>query len=325
MSINYLNILLTTIENKYMVRKSCEEKKNFREYVKREFEKYGYQVREDEGKYKIFKYVNFETENEEFEYVITAHYDTPNQQEILSLLEYASRMNVLSKILLERPKLGKLNMLGNYVIFFALILLPIYILLQLGYEVIALIIMIYLIFSTLTSLFKSNKNNYNDNTSGVIAVLDMAKQLQENEKSHRVKFVLFDSEEKGCIGSNGLYKDRNEDFKDKVLINLDCIGVGDTAVISYLNQDDLKDNFISKLINDLEAQFNNKHNMKCKKFYKCASTDYKSFKNAKSISLALYEEKLNTYILPNYHRRKDKEIDINKIDTLVSVIVSNII
>ena len=44
----------------------------------------------------------------------------------------------------------------------------------------------------------ANKHNANDNTSGVVTVLEIMRTLQENQR-HKVCFVLFDLEEAGLV------------------------------------------------------------------------------------------------------------------------------
>ena len=47
---------------------------------------------------------------------------------------------------------------------------------------------------------QANKHNANDNTSGVVTLLEIAGTLPENQRD-KVCFVLFDLEEAGMIGS----------------------------------------------------------------------------------------------------------------------------
>lgn len=46
----------------------------------------------------------------------------------------------------------------------------------------------------------ANKHNANDNTSGVVTLLEIARSLPESQRG-KVCFVLFDLEEAGLIGS----------------------------------------------------------------------------------------------------------------------------
>lgn len=78
----------------------------------------------------------------------------------------------------------------------------------------------------------SNKHNANDNTSGVAAVLETMRRMPEEARS-RCAFILFDDEEKGCLGSKRYVKDHLQQQFMRLTVNLDCVGDGqDMLVIS---------------------------------------------------------------------------------------------
>lgn len=73
------------------------------------------------------------------------------------------------------------------------------------------------------------KPGANDNGSGVAAILSMAKAFREGKIkcARTVRFILFDGEERGFIGSRGHFSKLAEKEPDKVpilFINLDMIG-----------------------------------------------------------------------------------------------------
>ena len=72
----------------------------------------------------------------------------------------------------------------------------------------------------------ANKNNANDNTSGVVTVLEIARSLPENLRD-KVCFVLFDLEEAGLIGSSSHRKAHTAQTNRQLVLNLDCVGDGD--------------------------------------------------------------------------------------------------
>ena len=74
----------------------------------------------------------------------------------------------------------------------------------------------------------ANKHTANDNTSGVIAVLEA--YADESIRS-RAAFVLFDHEEMGLLGSAAFAKAHKKKLKNKLLINMDCVGDGDTVMV----------------------------------------------------------------------------------------------
>ena len=85
---------------------------------------------------------------------------------------------------------------------------------------------VYWILLLLLILGPANKSNANDNTSGVVTLLEILRTMPENQR-HKVCFVLFDLEEAGLIGSS-FYRSRHRKASDQqIVLNLDCVGDGD--------------------------------------------------------------------------------------------------
>ena len=76
----------------------------------------------------------------------------------------------------------------------------------------------------------ANSSNVNDNTSGVVSVLEIAKSLPENYRKD-VCFVLFDLEEAGLIGSASYQKAHKKATASQLVLNLDCVGDGDNLML----------------------------------------------------------------------------------------------
>lgn len=87
-----------------------------------------------------------------------------------------------------------------------------------------LIALLFLIFAG-----KPNKHTANDNTSGVITVLETIEAL--NKEKENVAFVLFDNEENGLLGSAFFKSKHKKELKTKLIINLDCVSDGDTIMV----------------------------------------------------------------------------------------------
>lgn len=75
----------------------------------------------------------------------------------------------------------------------------------------------------------ANKNNANDNTSGVVTVLETASKLPPELRS-QVCFVLFDLEEAGLVGSGGFWKKHKKTAKEQTVLNCDCCGDGNQII-----------------------------------------------------------------------------------------------
>lgn len=75
-----------------------------------------------------------------------------------------------------------------------------------------------------------NPSNCNDNTSGVITLLELYAML-DGSLREKTAIVLFDNEEYGCVGSGWFYKRHKELMREKLLINFDCVGDGDHFLV----------------------------------------------------------------------------------------------
>ena len=76
----------------------------------------------------------------------------------------------------------------------------------------------------------ANKNTVNDNTSGVLTLVQLMETLTEEQKQ-RVAFVFFDHEENGLLGSARFNKVHKSVMKQKLLINFDCVSDGDHLML----------------------------------------------------------------------------------------------
>ena len=72
----------------------------------------------------------------------------------------------------------------------------------------------------------ANSSNVNDNTSGVVTLLEIARSIPELHRKN-VCFVLFDLEEAGLIGSASYKKKHKREIPNQLVLNLDCVGEGD--------------------------------------------------------------------------------------------------
>ena len=80
----------------------------------------------------------------------------------------------------------------------------------------------------------ANPNTANDNTSGVITLLEIYQSLAP-ELRQDVCFVLFDNEEKGLLGSAHFRKKHKNSIKNTLMINFDCVSDGDHFLLGVNN------------------------------------------------------------------------------------------
>ena len=74
----------------------------------------------------------------------------------------------------------------------------------------------------------ANKHTVNDNTSGVLTLVEIAQSLPESLRS-QVCLVFFDNEEKGLLGSSAFAKKHKGVRKNGLVVNFDCVSDGDSV------------------------------------------------------------------------------------------------
>ncbi len=199
----------------FPVRKTKAQKQRFRDAVQSYGGKLGYSVSIEKGRFGCRNIILGDTENAR--YLVTAHYDTcarlpfPNYLTPCNFWAYLGYQLLISLLLLVLP-----------ICFWVLAAF-------LSDVEDALSIIGYLLLwgeLLLIYIGPANQYNANDNTSGVVTLLEIARTMPENQRD-KVCFVLFDLEEAGLIGS-GAYRKAHKTATDRQLVlNLDCVGDGD--------------------------------------------------------------------------------------------------
>ena len=166
-------------------------------------------------------------------------------------------------------------------------------------------------FLSLLIVGPANKHTVNDNTSGVITLIELMDSMTEEERAQSC-FVFFDNEEKGLFGSSTFAKEHKETMKKKLLINFDCVSDGD-----YLMLIPDKKHF-SEHEEKLKAAFGEVTEKtvlieSSKGVY--YPSDQKNFKN--NIGVAAFKKsKLGLY-MDRIHTPKDTVMDERNIEVLV--------
>ena len=199
----------------FPVRKSKQQKQEFRDAVQSYLSQFGYSASVEKGSLGCRNMVIGDPETAQ--YLITAHYDTcarlpiPNLITPCNFWAFLGYQLVVMLLMLLVPAIpGALAGLlagsfdvGYYVWFLCV------------WAVIALVM-----------IGPANKHNANDNTSGVVTLLEIARSLPESQRG-KVCFVLFDLEEAGLIGSAAYRKAHKKASDSQLVLNLDCVGDGD--------------------------------------------------------------------------------------------------
>lgn len=199
------------------IRKNKKQKHAFRDDVKVYAESLGYSVGLEQNK-KTCNIVIGEPKTAK--YLITAHYDTPAS---IGIPNFITPCNPVAYILYQ------IFVVGIFFLMAFLIGLPVMLLTKDAMLTFWVAYIAYFGLLLLMMFGPANQNNANDNTSGVVTVLETARTMPENLRS-RVCFVLFDLEEAGLVGSATYRKTHKAETEGQIILNLDCVGDGDEIV-----------------------------------------------------------------------------------------------
>lgn len=201
------------VPEQFPIRKTKQQKDSFREAVKDYVRRLGYEYREETGSFGSRNLLIGDPEKAE--YLVTAHYDT------------CARMLVPNFI---TPCNVPVYVLWQILLVLGLMLMAIGAGVAVGFVwpagAPAVAVTVYFLLLGMLILGPANPNNANDNTSGVVTLLETARTMPENQR-HKVCFVLFDLEEAGLIGSASYRKAHRQATNRQLVLNLDCVGDGD--------------------------------------------------------------------------------------------------
>ena len=203
----------------FPIRKSKTQKQAFRDAVQSYLKTIGYDAAIEKGSLGSRNIVIGNPETAK--YLVTAHYDTPA---VLPFPNLITPCNFW-------PFLGYQILIT--LLIFVIALAPGLLLALAGVSAdIAIRTWSISLYALLVLMLfgPANKHNANDNTSGVVSVLEIAKSMPENYRD-QVCFVLFDLEEAGLIGSASYQKAHKKHTANQLVLNMDCVGDGNEIVI----------------------------------------------------------------------------------------------
>ena len=203
----------------FPVRKTKKQKQAFREAVQSYAEQLGYPCTVESGSLGSRNLVIGNPE--QADYLVTAHYDTCARLPIPNFLTPCNFWPfLLWQVVLVLLILGVCILMGLGVGFLT------------GSGAIGSwcgYLMIWVILAFML-IGPANPSNANDNTSGVVTLLEIAKSMPGNQRK-KVCFVLFDLEEAGLIGSASYRKAHKSQTDRQMVLNLDCVGDGDNLTL----------------------------------------------------------------------------------------------
>lgn len=162
--------------------------------------------------------------------VYTAHYDTPSRSLLPSFVFPATP----ALTILYQMAVAFAVLIPAFIVYFAMS--AIFGAFGISPAVVVLLSLIFAAaaFVTAMILFVSGppcKNNANANTSGVAALFEIMAEIPE-ELHDYAAFVFFDEQENGCVGSREFARKNRRKLGKKLVVNFDCIGIGDEIVIA---------------------------------------------------------------------------------------------
>ncbi|MBQ8834629.1 MAG: DUF4910 domain-containing protein [Oscillospiraceae bacterium] len=203
----------------FPVRKSKAQKQAFRDAVQSYAQGLGYECSVEKGSMGVRNLVVGDPE--QAQYLITAHYDTCARMLFPNIV---TPCNVFVYLAYQLAMVAVM-MLVSFLVGVALGVLTMNV--ELGTFA---AVVVYWTLLICMMVGPANPSNVNDNTSGVVTLLEIARTLPENQR-HKVCFVLFDLEEAGLLGSAAYRKAHKKTTENQVVLNMDCVGDGDHILL----------------------------------------------------------------------------------------------
>jgi hypothetical protein len=291
--------LYDKINEKYKMRFYNRQKRRFRDFIIKEFEALGYEnITVDKAENVIIG------DAENAETVYSAHYDTPMFSPYITPYtrlfgtvggSYAAAFMLLLVFALCGFFISRMFRFGlPFNVAFGLVL-PVF----------------FIVFSVFP-----NPNNANDNTSGILAVYNIAGRLKGKDGCC---FILFNNEEKGLKGSSSFearYKKAHKSPPAFNLINLDCVGVGENVLLAY------KSEAGKSLCEEFKERFEKDKKVIMKKAsLLTVASDNLRFENGILITM-ISPAVFGAFYIPRIHMPYDDEISLETISGVCDIILN---
>lgn len=296
------------ILKQYPVRKSKKQKQAFREAVTAYAQSLGYAVKTETGTFHCQNLILGEPEKAS--YLVTAHYDTCARMLLPNFIAPCNPVVFLSYQILMVVLLVTAALATGVVTVALTQSLTIA-------QWVALVVYWVLLLAMLIG--PANKHNANDNTSGVVTLLEIARSLPENQRS-KVAFVLFDLEEAGLWGSASYRKAHKAQTDRQIVLNLDCVGDGDELVF-FPTQKLKKDKAKLNTLRPVCGQFGKKSIALREKGFSVYPSDQKNFPYGVGIA-AFHRKKGIGLYCSRIHTNRDTILEITNVNLLRAALIT---
>lgn len=313
-----MNQVSQTIRDEYKVRKSKRQKEKFCNYIQEKVTAMGYPVSFEKNKDLITSNNIIIGDITHAKILLTAHYDTCAK---FPFANFCTPLNIPYYIFFQIVLTLGLFLVSGFCCIFISLMIASLIGQDFGeflsYNGPGLYLVSIVLFSYIVVAGPANKNNYNDNTSGVITIIEILEKLK-GRTLHNVAIVLFDNEEKGLLGSSAFVKKHRELKKNAVVFNFDCVGDGDYMFLRISKR--LKKE--KDLCNRIEEVFVDEGDKKSLVSYKgIYMSDQMNFDKGIGIAALNYREKTG-YYMDKIHTKNDVILDESNIHYFCSKMVS---
>ena len=300
------------IPEQFPVRKNKKQKAAFRDAVQSYAQQMGYSVSVEKGSFGCQNIVIGDPETAK--YLITAHYDTPARLPFPNLITPCNFWAFMGY------QLFTVVAMFAFLIVFDVLLVLITNNPEIPFQISYLAMWVFLF---LMLFGPANPSNANDNTSGVVTVLETARTMPENQR-RKVCFVLFDLEEAGLIGSAAYRKAHKKASDHQIVLNLDCVGEGDEIVFFPTKQAKKQEKLMSALKFGC-GWFGQKNISVHEKGFGIYPSDQKNFPLGVGIA-AFRRSKWAGLYLSRIHTPKDtilEETNVNLLRACLTTLISN--
>lgn len=287
-----------TILKCYQVRKTRKQKTAFIEFMKQQFPDHQITV-ESGGLTRSRNLVVGDIESAKF--ILAAHYDT---QPVLPFPNFLT------------PKNMPIYLLYTLCIFLFFFIITLFVMLAAkvlfqSTPLASALARITLGLLLIGMLFgPANKHTANDNTSGIITLIEA---MHDPQIASHAAFVFFDQEELGLFGSAYFAKKHKETMKNKLLINFDCVSDGDHLMFIFSRQaQHYKNQFQEAFVST-----QHKHAIHTDASNTLYPSDQMNFKQSVGVA-AFNKHKWIGYYMDKIHTPKDTVFDRDNIDYLVA-------
>lgn len=213
---------------------TLKQKEMFIRVAAKEFSDMGYQVKANTGKHKRTRSINLMVGDvSHADTLVIANYDTP-QHNFGNPMKYYPFNGVQTFVSSFLPIYAPMIIGSVLMLWILMYQLP-----DLDFQgdlwmslLWPVIFIVCAIVTPVMTMGVANKVNFNRNTSGVVALMALAGELNKEQRK-KIAFVLSDN---GCRNHGGDYLLREtlgDALDQKLVIMLDCVGDGETLVVGY--------------------------------------------------------------------------------------------